>query len=441
MHNLAAHFDRRDVSRGGDSVWKQLVVCLFIATTLASFRVRSVSELFAGGGMDAQVMFQALSWVALGFVGLYLFATGRADLRLLRRGPLFWYSCFVALALFSTLYSQSPALTAFRSMQLAVAVVLVISLREHLGSLHLFVIAYIAVNWILVLVGLSGCAGGLSWIRGVDDQYVALGGTVHGPWRFRSAFGHPSQIAVVASIGAIGLAACTSGRRWRVRGPIIAWLILTTILTVSRSGIAGLVGGLAVVAFGRRRMLPCVCTIGVVVPLLMMPDYSREALLRYLARGQSTEELASLTGRISVYDSAVSRIEQAWLTGYGFRAARRALLDEQAPGHGVVHAHNLFLESLTSLGVPGAVLAGMVLLTLAFSIWTILRRYRGVPEVVPVGWELCGMLVPIVAFSVLDSGFAASVSPFVMVFLVVLALTQTILLDGPDVVKERSWRR
>ena len=108
-----------------------------------------------GDGFDAQVIFQIVSWTAFGLIGLWLLATGRADLRLLRRGPLFWYGGFVTLALISTLYSASPLLTLYRSLQLAVAVVLVISLRERLTHLYMLIVAYVAVNWGLFAAGIS----------------------------------------------------------------------------------------------------------------------------------------------------------------------------------------------------------------------------------------------------------------------------------------------
>ena len=438
MHELAAHIDRSDAPRGETSAWKPLVLCLLIVTTFASFRSRDASALWGSGGIDAQVKFQLLSWLLLGCVALWLLATGRADLRLLRRGPLFWYCCFVALALLSTVYSASPKLTALRSMQLAVAVVLVISLREHLGSIYLFIVAYIGINWCLFLLAVLGLDGGLAWIRGPDDAYISFGGTADGPWRFGSAFGHPSQISVVAAVGAIGLSARTFGRRWATRGPLIAWLVLTVVLTVSRTAIAGLVVGLVVVAMGRRVLLPSLCFAGFAVSMLFMSYDRQEAAGRYLMRGQSAQEFQSLTGRVPVYETALRRVEESWPIGNGFRAARKELFDEGAP---IVHAHNLFLEALTGMGLAGGVLVGMVVLTLAASAWTILRRPRPPScPVAPAGWELCGILVSIFAFCVLDAGFAVGVNPFLMLFLVVAALTQTVLLDGNDVVEEVSCR-
>src|SRR5207253_4829883 len=72
-----------------------------------------------------------------------LFRSGRADLRLLRRGPLYWYAGFVLLALFSAVLAPNPLLTVFRSAQLAIALLLVISLRDHLKHIYLFICLFL----------------------------------------------------------------------------------------------------------------------------------------------------------------------------------------------------------------------------------------------------------------------------------------------------------
>jgi len=414
-----------------------LLWCL-IMTTFAGFRYREISELFDSGGFDAQVKFQAATWVALGVLGLYLLASGRADLRLLRRGPLFWYACFVLTALLSTLYSPQPAFTAYRAVQHAVAIVLIISLRKHFESVYLFIAAFLAVNWVLVVLGSLGITGGMEWIFNPADK-ASLEAGIEGAWRFESAFGHPSQISIVAAAGAAGLAYRMRGRNWMPIAAVIGWFALTTLLTVSRTAIVGLLGGLAVAALGRRALLPCVCLAGFVLPLLMMSSDFREASSHYLARGQARAELRSLTGRIPAYREAMRRIEQYWPLGRGFQAGRVEALDETGENMAVGHAHNLLLESLFSMGLLGGVFSLLVLVSLAIAVGKILQRDAAVSGYrFSVGWELAAMLVPLYAFCVLDSGFVANLNPVAMLFLVVIATAQTAVLGEKGKVPHRQ---
>lgn len=416
-----------------------LVWCLIMAT-FASFRERTISELFESGGFDAQVKFQAATWVALGCVALCLLAAGRADLRILRRGPMFWYCGFVATALISTAYSPEPAYTAYRAMQHAVAIVLVISLREHLRSVYLLIAAFIAVNWVLVVLGLLGITGGLEWIWNPAENVLVTSG-IEDVWRFESAFGHPSVISVVAAAGAAGLAYRTRGRGWLIAGPVIAWLSLTTVLTVSRTAIVGLLGGLAVAAAGRRLLLPFVCLAGFVVPLLLISPGFREASGHYLSRGQAEADFRSLTGRIPAYQRAIHRAKEAWPLGMGFQAGRVRALDATGENVAVTHAHNLLVESLYSMGLAGVVFSIGVLISLLAAVFRLCQRdtARGHPAV-STGWELGAMLVPLYAFCGLDSGFVAKLNPVAMLFLIIIVRAQTALLDrdGEGAGRERA---
>ena len=249
----------------------------------------------------------------------------------------------------STLYSASPLLTLYRSLQLAVAIVLVISLRERLTHLYMLIVAYVAVNWVLFLLGLLGLDGGLAWLRGPDDLYVSYGGNEFEAWRFWTAFGHPSHISIVAAgIAAIGLSARASGRQWITHGPLVAWLLLTVMLTVSRTAIAATLLGLCLVAAGRRALLPVVGLGCALLFFALVIPGTHQTTMDFLMRGQSAEEFASLTGR-----RQADLLLPPWTNwrgpgflGHGFRAARVYGLGDKD----IVHAHNLILEVWHHLG-------------------------------------------------------------------------------------------
>jgi O-antigen ligase len=320
------------------------------------------------------------------------------------------------VAVISTVYSAAPMLSLYRSIQLPIAVVLVISLRERLCHLYMLIVAYVAVNWVLFLIGLFGLDGGIAWLRGPNDLYVDYGGNAYEAWRLWTAFGHPSHISIVAGVVAIGLAARVRGRQWYTHGPLIAWLLLTVMLTVSRSAIVAVVMGLGLVAATRRGFLPMVALgCGALFLVLLTPD-AHQAIVEFLMRGQSAEDLASLSGRKQIYDAAMAHLEEAWFLGHGFRAARVYVLGD----HGMVHAHNLILEVWLGLGVLGVVMACGVVLALVRAMLTLVLT-RTIESPMDERWELVGIAIPDLTFCVLDSGFALEVNPFLMVIIAVIS--------------------
>jgi hypothetical protein len=429
MSDTTAHFDDSTPAPRRAIAWAPMLLWCLIMATFNSFRFRTLSELFEAEGFDAQVKFQAAVWMGLGVLAVWLVASRRADLRLLGRGPLFWYCCLVAVALASSIYSPAPALTAYRSLQHAVALVLVISMRQHLESVYRFLVVFVALNWVLVVLGLLDINFGMAWIYNPAKNVNVLCG-LEQSWRFGSALGHPSTISVVAAAGAAGLACRAQGRQWLVAGPLVAWLALTTVLTLSRTGMVGLAGGLAVAALGRRALAPWVCLAGVVVPLAMFSPDIQQATVRRLSRGQLKADFVSLTGRIPAYQEALRRIDHTWPLGEGFQSGRVHAFDVTGENLGVAHAHNLLMESLCGMGFLGGLFAVLVLLSVVSMVRTILRQEGAAQgSTLSPGWELAAMLVPICAFCVMDSGFVAKLDPVILLFLVIAARATTLWLD------------
>lgn len=387
---------------------------------------RHPSELMKSGGFDWQVKLQAVIWVCLGVVGLMLIISRRADLRLIRRGPLFWYLGFVVLALISSAWSASPMVTAYRAIQHGVAVVLVISLRDQLRHLNLFLGIYIAINWAFVMIWATGIHGGNDWIAGMGEQTAFLADAGSLQWRFQSTAGHPSHISIVAAVAAISLATRVSGRRWLSQSMGLCWMVATVILTVSRTAIAGMCGGLAVVAFGRHKLAVLLCVAGTVIPASMLTPPIREKAGAYLRRGQTSQQFGSMTGRMPIYERVMEMARENAMTGIGFQSMRVEPIAD-----GWLHTHNLFLESLTSLGVIGVMISAMVLLSAGAGIVTLLLRHHGRRgEGTLAAWENAGMCVPLLAFCILDVGFLAALNAAVITYIAVMAKIQTEVYDS-----------
>ncbi len=417
----------------GVSLRGAMLVWLAMLVSFAQFRFRPAAELFGRGGMDFQVKLQIAIWLGLGLLAGYLILTGRVQLGWLRQAPLCWYAAYCLWALMSALWSPSPSLSGFRAGQLAVALVLVLSLGGRLKDVYTFILVFLGVNWVLVILGITGLNFGQSWILPPGQAYLMLGESPGVPWRFCSAFGHPTPIGALAAAAAVGLLARTRAGDWKKNGPRIAFLALTAVLTVSRTGIAGMVLGALLVLVIRREMWPVVLgTAVILLPLALLPTFD-EGVVGFLRRGQSSSELKSFTGRDEIYAAELKRAERAGFIGLGFQCSRIASKDISVEEVHVAHAHNAFLESYTSLGVPGLTLAIVLVLSLSRAIVRLIRRCsQGACADNLAGWELTGMAVPMFAYCLTDSGFAVNPNQYVMLFMLLTVRLTTLVAESPQ---------
>jgi O-antigen ligase len=80
---------------------------------------------------------------------------------------------------------------------------------------------------------------------------------------------------------------------------------------------------------------------------------SDNPIARTLFRGQTTDQLVSLTGRVALWEAAVPLFYERPALGYGYHGSRPILL-RYAKWAG--YAHNGFLQTLLDLGIIGTLL-------------------------------------------------------------------------------------
>jgi len=392
------------------------LVFFWITLTFGSFRTRDVESLMGSGGIDSQVVFQILSWLVFGGLAMLLILRKRVEWPVFLGGPMLWYCGFLLAGALSVLYSISPLFSLFFVFQIVVFSVLVASVQVTTRMMIGWIGIYALLNWILALLGEAGLTFGFDWIVGAEEMYLRYGGSPGEGWRLSTAIGHPSQVSVVAAMAAIALFALPQQSAPKFRWLIFIFLAVTVLATVSRTAIAGMFVGLALVMIMRRQTYLLITTASVgILATLIYPGFL-EQLTGYLARGQSSDALSSLTGRSPIYDVAMDRAMATWW-GEGFRSLRaEPLMDRYWGGGGVVHAHNLLLQATIETGIQGALMAVACLISLVR--WSFWLAKRPVPDVdfarlVPIG--VCG---PILTFSILDSGFVVNLGPFVAAFII-----------------------
>lgn len=108
--------------------------------------------------------------------------------------------------------------------------------------------------------------------------------------------------------------------------------------------------------------------VAVVIPLLILVFLTPRELVRRFADISATEDV-TVEGRTEIWRETMQAVSAYKWTGCGLGAYERGLYQFKnlAPLNRIDFAHNDYLQILTELGIPGALLAG------AFAVWFVSR--------------------------------------------------------------------
>ena len=182
-------------------------------------------------------------------------------------------------------------------------------------------------------------------------------------------------------------------------GPVLAFAAITAACTQSRTGLILCLFSIGMfILFTQGRASIIAGTFGLFglvafVALGLLPVDS-DAVMSKLSRSGKTEEIYNLTGRTFIWDFVVNKIWESPVVGHGFGCARQALEDFEDSGYArgeLHHGHNIFLNTSLTMGVPGAVLLGLLLAAMT---WKALTSPNFLADTVVLGILLCGMAEP-----------------------------------------------
>lgn len=335
----------------------QILLALVLFVTIGNFRSRAWTD----KSLDWQVLLKGSVWLTAGAVGaLHLSRTWPllAMPRVLAGG------LFLAILLISTLWSPVPGYTLMSAGAYVCLFLFALTLVHHLDQRALLLAAAVGLGAIVVpslmLAPVTNSLAGFS-----------PGSTAALENRLAGLSDHPIGLAETSALFILACGALVpkvARRRWLLV-VLIAVGLATMALTQSRMpGVAMLVA-VTVVAVYRRgawgALLPFVLLVGTGVTLLVL-SYGLDALLsrdvlRLVSRSGSVQEVTTLSGRLRVWEVVLAQIAAAPWFGYG-HAAGQEVLFSRFDSWSLVHAHNLFLQSLLFVGIIGTLpLAGAVL--------------------------------------------------------------------------------
>ena len=276
-----------------------------------------------------------------------------------------WALLFPLVALLSTLWSLDASVTANAAVRLLVSAMFAV----YIGAVFPpYQIARLLVLVLLPSVALSVVVG----LAGLDFT-IMHDGTIRGLFWHKNQFGNRSLFLLAAALTLLA----PGERRWLAISGIVAALLGLAMARSSTSilaAVAILLGPFFVVLRGepekialRLAIAGCLAVAVVTVGLIVGID-PIDATLGLLGKD------ATLTGRVMLWDAAMSQIAERPLLGAGFAAFWATAIDWQTylvmnvMGN-IGHFHNTFLEVGVQLGFLG--LAAAIFTALVYSYWAI----------------------------------------------------------------------
>jgi O-antigen ligase len=353
--------------------WHGLWLLLFASALV--FRVRGVNQI-EQTPVDAWAMYR---------IGLELIVAAALFIRLaLRRTP--WLgstfrgllgalTIFGLVELASTMWSVFPSWTFYKSceflLDLAVLAAILITVRSVESYKHFF-------NWTWALYGfllLSVWFGVLLWPQQAlypnGFKVGLLGIRLGGVLPALSSNDVGTYAAILALVSLCRLLPIAGGKSYR------AWYLLlftasmvTMVVSQTRSAVAGfLFGVLLLLVFSKRLGLSAFLSF-VVAPLLVLSSVGG-LIWAFLERGQSTQQIETLSSRVDWWSFAWQKFLERPLTGFGaYAAGRFAVLAKLGLGE-TSTMHSDYLEMIVGTGIWGLIpfLAALV------GTWWFLARY------------------------------------------------------------------
>ena len=356
--------------------------------------------------VDTQVAFELVVYFLLFLVAIR--ATYVIQRERLRFTTIEWsLVAYLLLAAFSVMWTPVVAYTATRAIQLGTLLFLSYACVRALGpgrtirALAISVVAYVVIS----LVAAAPLQWS-EWTSGARLSWFAV---------------HPIQVGTYAATGAILIITDLqfgdrADRRRRLKQGLLAFLVLVLVMAVSRGPIlAFLVAAISISLLRRAPSLAATAAISLFVlitlvvyntasglgGILDVAASSDNALLAFLFRGQSAEELATLTGRVELWEAMSVAFREHPVMGHGYQATRvvgMAIL----PWAG--EAHNGLAQSLIDLGILGTAILLFTTLRVLFGSYFAVARDHS--ETTRYHVAIFGLTLYLLVNSVVTASFA-----------------------------------
>ncbi len=367
----------------GFTWWQGMWLLLFVSGLV--FRDRSIQEI-QGEALDGWALFRVGCVTATGMILLLKMALRRSEWpSYLIRGVVAWLATYSSICLISSLWSVFPSWTLYKSCEyfvdVAALAAVVASARSADAYKRLF-------DWTWTLVGLLTISVWIGLAVRPQDALIPSVGIFGVQLAGVMPNVNPNSVGEFgALIGLIAICRLLRGNKENAQrawyGALLLFGLATMCFAQARSGILGFVVGLVIVLVVSGRVTIGVALLGSAAVILIAAGNAWGVFSDFMRRGESQEELYTLSSRVEWWSLAWPKILEHPFIGYGaFAGARFFVMAEN--GLDVAGIHSDWVETLVGTGLWGFVPALLAL----FGTWRELIRRVRFPALTPVERQL-----------------------------------------------------
>ncbi len=315
----------------------------------------------------AYVSGSALGWVRIArivtflcaFVWFMLSLIDKQGFHYPKSAPYQWYLGFVLVAAISASYSPDAIQTLWKAFELMVVLMSSAYLyRRYVknglnpGNLMQGVMYVVFVLNAAALVG-GVVAPELAWKHGSEfyDQPESMRGVV--PMINPNTLGQlGGMLAAYGTVEVLG--------KKRIKGDWLALGIglLVLLFAYSRTSIIGYAMFALGVVIYYRGLVAGIAVVGTVVTIGLIFN---QAIMSYLARGQSEELFMSMSGRTATWEIALATWLEQPLLGTGYYAGHKQI--EDFSGGFFATLDSTYVETLVDVGIVGVIILSLFMMT------------------------------------------------------------------------------
>lgn len=416
---------------GGRLAPAQLAGIFFVVLALATelrFRRRDPT-LALEGEADSAILAELAIWALVGgWITWQLIRSGWLDWGLIKRsGTTLKFLTAVAVMIVVSSYFAPGSISLVRGVQYATLVILALLVYrlvvKDAEAARVFWLSARRTMWLTAFIAVV-CSLALSTV--VPDYGPEGLPGMEG--RYEIFETHPIATAAILGLAFLALAAgwLASPDPWLKKRwfrlatiPLLATFAVLILSTRARGALAATFVSFIVLTVlsrhVRRRGLLILSAF--LASSMLMAGLGLRVLSEAIIRGQSTDQLLSLTGRTRLFEVAWSLFMDNPITGYGYHAARVVFLERV---HWAGHTHNAWFEIAINHGLIGLILFGSLLLLLGLRLCGALRS----SDLQRANWSREGLTLMtfVLILGMVSAGFAGRPGSEV------LALTWAVLL-------------
>lgn len=354
----------RAVDGSTTAIITYLVLVLFI--TDAQFRARGAGAI----DTDWQSLLKFGLWLGAGVIGFAHMPPIRTLLR--NVGSACWLG-YIVIAIISSAYALTPTYSFGGAFSLlcffvfALALINKISESQFLWTVVLTLAAFLAVGWVVYFVNPAFGTSTFATYDGVDLRLCGIAGQANNMGSVCAKY-----------LGAIFLLWVRGRGRWYVLLPLTALGIASLVASDARTAMIAVAVAIAVATLARSTKSLIAAAVVAVTAVIGSLIFSlhMDALGSHFSRSGDPTEVFTLTGRLEIWEFVEQKIREQPFFGWGYNASKVLLPQHIGFSNDLMvdTAHNMFLQSLLSVGIIGTLPIVVVMFYLFFNL--LYRPYR-----------------------------------------------------------------